>query len=344
MFAASTSALSLSQIQNRIPTAALVILGALNSWNLIRFGAHKPFNAFDGSYEKATAGWLDAGRPMPASLQALMESTQPPRRLAFLSRSGAGLRENADLFGLYSADGDNPFLLLRYYNLRRLLSDDVEWSRLQYLTDLKTPWIRAMSVGYAIDDRNAPTRPASASRYELLQFDSARIYEIKDPLPRFRLENHIRGAGNDHEALNAAMDPAFDPTREAIVEGLPSEWEPAAVLTGSVEVVRYENNRVSLRVQSSGRALLVTSESFYPGWTATVNGRPAEILATNVAFRGIPVEPGESVIVMNYFPQRFYLYLLISVVALTVTVTFLAGSFERSPNFQIAYTSNRAEP
>src|SRR4030095_9172058 len=110
----------------------------------------------------------------PDALRELMESSDPPTRMTFLSPQAAHLRETADLFGLYSADGDNPFFLLRYYRLRRLLSDDGETSRLQYLRDPGTPWARALNVGYAIEDANAPVR-ASNDNYKRLPFNLASI-------------------------------------------------------------------------------------------------------------------------------------------------------------------------
>jgi hypothetical protein len=325
LFAAATSALVLSQFQNRIPTVLLFLLAALNSWNLLRVGAGRAFNTFPGSYKVATTGFADGGRMMPDALRELMESSDPPTRMTFLSPQAAHLRETADLFGLYSADGDNPFFLLRYYRLRRLLSDDGETSRLQYLRDPGTPWARALNVGYAIEDANAPVR-ASNDNYELLPFNLARIYAIKNTLPRFRLTNRIRRVDNDREGLTVAADTHFDPTRETIVEGLPPDWKPAETISGSVEVFDYGNNQVKLRVKSSGRAVLVASESFYPGWTATVNEKTTRIFPTNVAFRGIPVEEGESEVVMRYVPQRFYAGIAVSLVALLVTAVLLSAS------------------
>ena len=40
-------------------------------------------------------------------------------------------------------------------------------------------------------------------------------------------------------------------------------------------------------------ALLVASESYYPNWHATVDGRPAEVLAAEGAFLALRVDPGE---------------------------------------------------
>ncbi len=36
---------------------------------------------------------------------------------------------------------------------------------------------------------------------------------------------------------------------------------------GEARIVHYENHRVEVALESSGRGLLVLSDSFYPGWT-----------------------------------------------------------------------------
>jgi uncharacterized membrane protein YfhO len=103
------------------------------------------------------------------------------------------------------------------------------------------------------------------------------------------------------------------------VENLPSGWTPDPDATGSVRVIRYDNNRVELEVRSTGRAILGSSEILYPGWTAAINGQPAELLPVNLAFRGIPVEQGENHIVMEYFPRGLISSLLVTVAALSIT-------------------------
>ncbi len=37
---------------------------------------------------------------------------------------------------------------------------------------------------------------------------------------------------------------------------------------------------------------LATSEAWYPGWRASIDGRPAPLLVTNAAFRGLALPPG----------------------------------------------------
>ena len=77
---------------------------------------------------------------------------------------------------------------------------------------------------------------------------------------------------------------------------------------------------MELEIESSGRAILSSSEILYPGWTATINGKAADLLTVNLAFRGVPLEPGESRVVMEYFPQGLASSLLVTLASLMITL------------------------
>jgi uncharacterized membrane protein YfhO len=90
-----------------------------------------------------------------------------------------------------------------------------------------------------------------------------------------------------------------------------------------VKVLKYMNTRIELLVDSPGRRFLVSSEPYYPGWTASVNGRKAQILPTNLAFRGLPIEAGESRIVMSYWPNTLTAGIIVELLALIATAFLL---------------------
>jgi hypothetical protein len=328
LFAAITAALVLSRFEARIPRAVLIVLVIASSWNLIRVGANRGFNTSSGGYQVATESWQDNGLPMPETLRQWTRAATPPLRTDFLAPEDITLRSRAEIDELPSADGDNPFLPLRYYRLRLTYSGEVFWSRAQLLHSLDSPWTRALNVGFVIGSGNAPVAHLKQpDEYEVLDLKSPRIYRVKNPLPRFYLANRIRSVNNEAEALAAAKDKDFDPTQETIVEGLPSP-APATGGGGSVEVVSYGNNRIELDVNSQTRGLLVASETLYPGWVATVNGRTTEILPTNVAFRGIPVEAGAQRVVMKYRPYGLIWWAILSAVALCFTLALMRHASE----------------
>jgi uncharacterized membrane protein YfhO len=57
---------------------------------------------------------------------------------------------------------------------------------------------------------------------------------------------------------------------------------------------------VQVNVSAGTPGLLVLTDAYYPGWQATVNGRPVPILATDVAFRGVMLGDAAATVVFSY--------------------------------------------
>ena len=53
--------------------------------------------------------------------------------------------------------------------------------------------------------------------------------------------------------------------------------------------------------------MLVLSEIWDPGWRATVDGVPTDILRTNGIFMAVPLQPGDHEVVLRYLPPHFWL-------------------------------------
>ena len=74
----------------------------------------------------------------------------------------------------------------------------------------------------------------------------------------------------------------------------------------SVSVVRikaYEPNRLTYEVNSDKGGVVVFSEVYYPGWTATVDGEEQELGRVNYVLRALQVKPGKHEVVLSFFPK-----------------------------------------
>ena len=56
-------------------------------------------------------------------------------------------------------------------------------------------------------------------------------------------------------------------------------------------------------MKSAKGGVLVFSEIYYPGWTATVDGKPAELGRVNYVLRALKVEPGQHKVELAFFPK-----------------------------------------
>jgi uncharacterized membrane protein YfhO len=68
---------------------------------------------------------------------------------------------------------------------------------------------------------------------------------------------------------------------------------------------------------------VIVSDTFYPGWQATVDGKPATIHEVYGAFRGVVAEAGEHTIEMRYRPFSVLLGAVVSAAALLVASALL---------------------
>ena len=94
----------------------------------------------------------------------------------------------------------------------------------------------------------------------------------------------------------------------------------------SVTLTAYEPNELKYDVNSSKGGVIVFSEIYYPGWTATVDGQPVEVGRVNYVLRALQLKPGKHQVVLQFFPKSvdttetiaYIAYVLLLLVILTV--------------------------
>ena len=70
-----------------------------------------------------------------------------------------------------------------------------------------------------------------------------------------------------------------------------------------VNIKAYEPNQLTYEVNSGKGGVVVFSEIYYPGWTATVDGVEEELGRVNYVLRALRVKPGKHEIVLSFFPK-----------------------------------------
>ena len=156
-----------------------------------------------------------------------------------------------------------------------------------------------------------------------------RFYRNVAPQPRFFLVGDVRWAADTPTSRYLLSQLVSEPNglrHAAVVEG---NSDVPISSTGTVKVMRYTSNRVDLQTHAEGPSYLVTSETDYPGWRATIDGRPVAIRTTNYAFRGLSIPAGAHKVTMEFRPTTLIWGAAIStgvLVALLFAVIFLRGT------------------
>ena len=96
-----------------------------------------------------------------------------------------------------------------------------------------------------------------------------------------------------------------------------------------VTITAYEPNRLTYEVNSGKGGVVVFSEIYYPGWTATVDGVEQPLGRVDYVLRALQVKPGKHEVVLSFFPKSIdrtetiaylaYILLLLILLALAWT-------------------------
>jgi len=267
---------------------------------------------------------FDGSREVLARVRALTARSRPPDRIDTIADSMSWAMAAA-LMEVPTANGNDPFALFRLMQVRLIFTGGERWGRYYEVRRPESPVLDLVGVRYLLS-RNAVN---GQGLVPVAQLPGRQVYENPDSLPRFFLVRRVRPAVSMEDALAMMRSPEFRPGEEAVVEGV-SEEQGAAPAAGIVRVVEYRNRSVRLEVETSAPALLVTSEAWYPGWRAWIDGGERPLVLTNAAFRGLSVPAAEHIVEMRFEPAILWRSAAVSAVAwLAALAAFAFGDNRR---------------
>jgi len=148
------------------------------------------------------------------------------------------------------------------------------------------------------------------------------LYELVDSVPRaIFVPNAIQSKSGDNE-INQILNDSFNPKSEVIIEGISKDDTSGS--GGIAKIIKDEDNKIFVSVASAKGGWFVLSDTYYPGWVATIDGISTKIYRANYAFRAIKVPAGDHNIVFEYNPTYKSSGFLVSIIGLSVFVVLLA--------------------
>jgi hypothetical protein len=143
------------------------------------------------------------------------------------------------------------------------------------------------------------------------------VFENLTVLPRYFLvwQNQTPPPGLERQIQSGQAD-----LRRIAYSDAPPEGGPSAIDSppGGVRTISYEPDALELETTAGVNCFLVLSEAYYPGWRATLDGKPSEIFRTDIAFRGMRIPRGQHRIRMEFHPPIFDLARGVSAVTLAL--------------------------
>lgn len=178
-------------------------------------------------------------------------------------------------------------------------------------------YLRLQSVAWLIE------RPLDADGLRLdARIDALGLfrYRVLDPLPRAYLVDRVEIEPDSIAILNRLLSGGEDPRRIAFVSTGPELRGDRGASPGIVRWTAGSNHSVRLEVDTRSRSLLVLTDTWYPGWSVTVNGSSAPLERVNWHFRGVRLEPGRHRVRFDYRPRGLAAGAVVSVIGLAVLV------------------------
>ncbi|HSR32578.1 MAG TPA: YfhO family protein, partial [Anaerolineae bacterium] len=149
------------------------------------------------------------------------------------------------------------------------------------------------------------------------------VYRNEMHLPRAFVVHRATVATDHEDAWQRLHQAGLDPATTVVLEGgRPLDVQPDA--QAEARVVSYDANALEIDVNTESEGYLVLSDPFYPGWKAELDGRPAEILRANYAFRAVAVPAGTHRVTMAFRPGSWIAGLGTSILTILILLG-LAG-------------------
>ena len=96
--------------------------------------------------------------------------------------------------------------------------------------------------------------------------------------------------------------------------------------TAKVKLVKYEPNNLQYTIDSKNGGVVVFAEIYYPGWTATIDGQPAELGRVNYILRALNVKAGKHTVVLDFHPTSISTTETIAYIAIVILLLAIIGA------------------
>jgi len=283
-------------------TRLQIIAAALIACDLILVSSGRPMNTASRAREPGfAANSIDGSRELLHQLRTLTAGS-PPFRYDTASDVSFLWSSSAPIAGVPTANGCDPMAPERTIAVRRAFAPGPRWGTCYQVVNASSPVVGLMNTRVLVS-----VKPVEAAGYRLAaQVAGYRLYENARVLPRFFFAGAVRIARNLDEAGAMVRAPDFDPLATAVIEAPGPGLALAAGASGRIQALTYEPASVQLRTEAAESALLVATDSYYPGWRAYIDGKPAALYAADAGFRGIPVPAGRHQVEMRFVPVTLY--------------------------------------
>lgn len=253
------------------------------------------------------------------------------------ARASWGLRANTGLVhGISNLHGQTSLPLRRFVS--RLYGDGVKPLAypFQEIPDMDSRLLAHLGVTHVVTPMgrkttDLPVKPLTDPTPTGQEAHGYLVYTIPSwqAPARFYPYAQIKGSVDEAEAMREVRRKGDMVDAPLIVEGASGDALSGRPLVVAVLEERDGYVRLSVDVETAG--VVLYTESWFPGWTARVDGQFGAVLVADGLFIGVAVDAGKHVLELEYEPPGFGLGLfLLGLGVVGMLLSFTRGRRKRS--------------
>lgn len=138
---------------------------------------------------------------------------------------------------------------------------------------------------------------------------------------------NIKYVVSDEELKDKNLKPVFNNGGLIVYENKTVLPRAYALVNGKVfgdkdfiNIIRYQSNKVFIKINLPTDGRLILSDAYYPGWRAYIDGRETNIYPANIMFRAILAPAGEHNIEFIYQPLWFWPSVVVALLGLIISL------------------------
>ncbi len=241
---------------------------------------------------------------------------------------------------------------------------DTYWYDLYFLNENKSlklnlPVILMMNVRYLVASKLEPNLEQLSSRiiyakpekssygglynYSFRQnFQPYYLYELKNSFERGFLVNNAVILRSDEEVGQQLEIQNIDDLRRTAFYSKTDKNVPysfigkntsESIIKSKIKLVYYSPDKVIFDIMTSGPAIFVLTNNYYPKWTASINGKNTTIYRTNLAFQSVLLSEAGTYSVVFEYKDKFLLALHVFVILGILLINYPVWKWIVSKNY-----------
>ena len=187
------------------------------------------------------------------------------------------------------------------------------------------PWAKReplCGIDYYLFPEQAFNHEESDPRFERVGlYNQICVARNLEALPRAFLVGKVENTSSIEQLYARMGQDDFHPATTVLTDAPPERPLPHStnVDLGTARLLERSFTSATIDVSANEPAILVFTDTYYPGWTATVDTAPAEIFPAYGAFRAVIVPEGKHTVAFHYFPRSFQAGLTVSVITCLIS-------------------------